>query len=576
MQGRPGRGWAALGAGALLATVSGVAPAAAVSGGTTVDAATFTSTWSFTVKIDFGTGFCTGSLVAADEVLTSKDCTTPTDVSAYTVYYGSPYVSAAQHVGVKSIDRSSTTDVALLHLAGSATGVTPMPIVGSGQDTLLTDPVSASFAGFGSTSTQGAPGQLSAATVSVSRAGVGWQSSPGGAVACNGDSGGPLVATVDGSRVLLGLSTEPVGDGSLSCLGSLANQWLDIGNDPFVTSTVLGTVTLPPPSTTPPTSTSTFAQVLATVTPTSGTAPLTVTFDLSRSTSPDGSPLTYTVDPTYDLATGTWSTATMSGTSSTVTHTYTEPGTYTAAMQVTANGQSALTTTTITVTAPSAPPPPPPAPATLALHYTTSAPTGPAPLTVSFDLSGSTSSDGAALVYALDPLYDPSATGPSAAAASGPDPRLSYTYTEAGTYQARVSVYDPQSKLHDSAIVPITVTPTFTFAGFSAPVATDGTTSVRAGSVLPLRWSLTEAGTVVDSLDAIAAGYPLAEQVGCSTRTDLGVDGTASPGRTVLRYDTGSGQYVWNWKAPRQPGTCWSLDMRLSDGTDHVAVVRLR
>ena len=87
--------------------------------------------------------------------------------------------------------------------------------------------------------------------------------------------------------------------------------------------------------------------------PSSGRAPLTVNFDGSQSSDPDGQITAYA----WQFGDG--------GTSSgaTVSHQYTKAGTFTATLTVTDDsGATASTTRTITASAPPPPPPPPPPP----------------------------------------------------------------------------------------------------------------------------------------------------------------------------------------------------------------------
>jgi PKD repeat protein len=86
-------------------------------------------------------------------------------------------------------------------------------------------------------------------------------------------------------------------------------------------------------------------------TPSTGTAPLSVTFDGSGSTTPNGTVTSWT----WSFGDGA------SGTGPQVTHVYTAPGTYTASLTVTdSNGASSTATSAIVVT-----PPPPAAPSGL-------------------------------------------------------------------------------------------------------------------------------------------------------------------------------------------------------------------
>jgi glucose/arabinose dehydrogenase len=76
--------------------------------------------------------------------------------------------------------------------------------------------------------------------------------------------------------------------------------------------------------------------------PTSGATPLTVAFDGSSSTDPEGRPLTYSWDLNGDGTFGDATTATAS-------YTYTSGGTYTASLRVT-DDQGAANTTSVTIT----------------------------------------------------------------------------------------------------------------------------------------------------------------------------------------------------------------------------------
>jgi glucose/arabinose dehydrogenase/PKD repeat protein len=87
---------------------------------------------------------------------------------------------------------------------------------------------------------------------------------------------------------------------------------------------------------------------VATANPTSGPAPLTVAFDGSTSSDPDGDALTYAWDLDGD---GAFDDAT----TGTASYTYTEPGTYTATLRVT-DPSGASATSSVTISAGNTPP----------------------------------------------------------------------------------------------------------------------------------------------------------------------------------------------------------------------------
>jgi len=163
-------------------------------------------------------------------------------------------------------------------------------------------------------------------------------------------------------------------------------------------------------------------------TPTSGVAPLPVTFTGSGSTDPESGTLTYA----WTFGDG--------GTSTTAdpTYTYTTAGTYTARLTVTdPDGNANSATTTITVSPNLAP----------TAVITATPTTGLVPLPVAFTGSGSTDPEGGTLTYAW--TFGDGGTSTAA------DP--TYTYTTAGTYTARLTVTDPAGKT-GSATRTITVT----------------------------------------------------------------------------------------------------------------------
>jgi PKD repeat protein len=160
------------------------------------------------------------------------------------------------------------------------------------------------------------------------------------------------------------------------------------------------------------------------VVPTTGAAPLPVTFDGSSSTDPDR---TIT---SWDLAFGDDTPdATGSGTPPAgITHTYAAAGTYTATLSVgDSNGQSAATTAQVVVTL---------TPPTAQLAVAPGS--GAAPLPVAFDGSSSTDPDG--IITSWDLAFGDDT--PDATGSGTPPAGITDTYAAAGTYTATLSVGD--------------------------------------------------------------------------------------------------------------------------------------
>jgi PKD repeat protein len=168
--------------------------------------------------------------------------------------------------------------------------------------------------------------------------------------------------------------------------------------------------------------------------PTSGDAPLTVTFNGSGSSDADGSVVSYD----WDFGDG----HTDSGAST--SYTYTSAGTYSVTLKVTDDdGATGSASSLIQVNSPPIPNQPPTA------SFTANPPSGDAPLTVSFDGSSSNDPDGTIVSYSW--TFGDGGTG------SVVSP--SHTYTAEGTFTVTLTVSDDGTPAEsDSMSMIITVT----------------------------------------------------------------------------------------------------------------------
>lgn len=243
---------------------------------------------------------------------------------------------------------------------------------------------------------------------------------------------------------------------------------------------------------------------VSSATPQQGSAPLTVNFDASNST---GDIVSYM----WDFGDGETSTNT-----STTSHIYPTPGTYTATLKTTdGSGATHQKSIDIKVTESSGSNTPPSA----SITTTTSA--GNVPLSVSFDGSGSTDSDGSIDSYAWDFGDGSTAFGL----------KTSHSYTIAGSYSPTLMVTDNDGAT-DSISAPVIVEPAMT--GNNIPIAKISASANRGnipltitfdgnkchdsdGTITAYTWNFgdgtTSSGKVVKHTFTVAATYTISLRV---------------------------------------------------------------
>ena len=198
--------------------------------------------------------------------------------------------------------------------------------------------------------------------------------------------------------------------------------------------------------TTPPITTNQSPTASFTADPTSGVAPLAVSFNASSSSDSDGTIISYA----WDFKDGS------TGSGETISHTFSSAGSYNVELTVTDNEwATGSTTKTITVTEATNQSP--------TASFTATPTSGTAPLEVSFNGSNSSDSDGTIISYAWD--FKDGSTG------SGET--ISHTFSSAGSYNVELTVTDNEWA-SDSATKNITVTTASTIANLYL-VAEDGT-----------------------------------------------------------------------------------------------------
>ncbi|MBL0682138.1 cellulase family glycosylhydrolase [Aquimarina mytili] len=162
---------------------------------------------------------------------------------------------------------------------------------------------------------------------------------------------------------------------------------------------------------------------------TSGNTPLTVQFDATTSSDPDGDTLTYS----WEFGDNTTAMG------SAVSHLFNEVGTYLVVLTVSDGKLSDTETVNITVNDTSTP--------VVTANIAVDVSTAVAPATINFDASGSTISDGSILTYTWD--FGDGSTGGGVA--------IAHDYTTAGDYTVTVTVSNANG-ISDTATQLITIT----------------------------------------------------------------------------------------------------------------------
>jgi protocatechuate 3,4-dioxygenase beta subunit len=182
------------------------------------------------------------------------------------------------------------------------------------------------------------------------------------------------------------------------------------------------------------------------------------------------------------------------------------------------------------------------------------------------DGSGSSDPDNTIVSYAWDldgdGQYDD---------AAGATPATAFHQT--GTFLVGLQVTD-ESGLTDTDTALVTVLG-WTLKGFYQPVDMNGVYNIaKGGSTVSLKFEILAGPvelTAVTDVKSITSA-----ETGCngSAPTD-GIEYTGSGG-TSLRYDTQTGQYIYNWKTPKTPGRCYRVTLVSLDGTALLAYFKIK
>jgi hypothetical protein len=111
--------------------------------------------------------------------------------------------------------------------------------------------------------------------------------------------------------------------------------------------------------------------------------------------------------------------------------------------------------------------------------------------------------------------------------------------------------------------------------GFYQPVDMNGVwNTVKGGSTVPLKFEIFAGSTELTTVAAVASFTQ--QHVVCGGAALEDAIEVTSTGGTTLRYDGSGGQFIQNWQTPKQPGACYKVTMRATDGSTLVANFKLK
>ena len=115
----------------------------------------------------------------------------------------------------------------------------------------------------------------------------------------------------------------------------------------------------------------------------------------------------------------------------------------------------------------------------------------------------------------------------------------------------------------------------WTLKGFYSPVdmGNGAYNTAKNGSTVPLKFEVFK-GT--SELMDTALVKTFTQKVDCVSGTIEDTIENYATGETSLRYDTASGQFVFNWKTPKAPGACYKVTMSTQDGSPIAANFKLK
>ncbi len=146
-------------------------------------------------------------------------------------------------------------------------------------------------------------------------------------------------------------------------------------------------------------------------------------------------------------------------------------------------------------------------------------------------------------------------------------------------YSSAVGTHTLTATATDNAGNEATTTTTYqvlawTVTGFYAPIDKGIHNTVKSGATVPLKFEVFAGSTEVTSTSQVAITIK-----GITCGSVIGEDpvGDTTTGATSLRYDTTSGQFIYNWQTPKdKAGSCYQVTMTAADGSSTSATFKLK
>jgi hypothetical protein len=114
----------------------------------------------------------------------------------------------------------------------------------------------------------------------------------------------------------------------------------------------------------------------------------------------------------------------------------------------------------------------------------------------------------------------------------------------------------------------------WTLNGFFQPVdGPDTMNYAKGGSTVPLKFEVFRNLTELTNTNVVSA---FTQKVNCDPALEGDPIEQYSTGQTELRYDSTSGQFIFNWKTPKAPGSCYLVTMKTQDGSSISASFQLK